>query len=143
MKYIRNTGRYALAFPILYKGRELKVELDKRRVYVDTGNIATSGITPLEDDIFAVLFEDENFKKALTDKKFGLEIVEEKAVKTSTENKLDEVEAENKKLKKALQEAEKKANGTEAKALKDENTSLKAQLEALKKAKVDKEPEGF
>ena len=50
MKYIKNTGRYAIAFPITKNNREVKIELDRRRLYTDTGNIATTGITPVEEE---------------------------------------------------------------------------------------------
>ena len=59
MKYILNEGRYAHSF-IIEKAngnlkREVKIELDRRRRYTDTGNIATTGITAIEDEDFELL----------------------------------------------------------------------------------------
>ena len=42
MKFIRNTGRYAIAFTIVKNDRIVKIELDRRRLFIDTGNIATT-----------------------------------------------------------------------------------------------------
>lgn len=49
MKYIKNNGRYAVAFTIVKNNRDIKIAFDRRRIYMDTGNIATSGITEIED----------------------------------------------------------------------------------------------
>ena len=52
---IKNTGRYALAFTINKNGKEVSIEFDKRRLYLDTGNIATTGITEVSDEDFELL----------------------------------------------------------------------------------------
>ena len=143
MKYIRNTGRYAIAFVITKNNREFKIELDKRRVYLDTGNIATTGITPVEEVDLEELKKIKRFNNMVENEE--LEILEESEVKTPEENKIKALEEKNRELEEKLKEAE-NADITkveaEKKALEDENTSLREQLEALtknKKAKANKE----
>ena len=52
MKYIQNNGRTAVAFSITLKNRAVKLELDRRRIYQDTGNIATTGFTEVSDEAY-------------------------------------------------------------------------------------------
>lgn len=146
MKYLFNKGRYGVAFEVSYKGKPTKVEFDRRRIYLDTGNIATSGVTPVEDDLYEELYKSNKRFKHLVDTK-ELELVEEKDIK-GTSGEVDVLKAENEKLKKELKEANKKSSGganktaeKELKAKDEEIKNLKAQLEALKKS--DKETEGF
>lgn len=147
MKYIRNTGRYAVAFIITKNNREFKLELDKQRHFMDTGNIATTGITPVEEKDIEELKKQKYFNQLL--EKGSLEILEEDQVRSPEENKAKALEEENKKLKEQLKKANKEDNKEviEAnKALTDENTKLKAQLEALKKEskkETKAETEGF
>ena len=158
MKYILNEGRYARAFTIEKANgnlkREVKIELDRRRRYTDTGNIATTGITAIEDEDYAILEKNEAFAKMLNDGKSGITLVDESAVKGGADKRASELEEENKKLKAQLKEAEKKAEANKdeeaVQKIKDENAKLKAQLEALtekKGKKADKaekpEDEGF
>lgn len=156
MKYILNEGRYARAFIIEKKNgnltREVKIELDRRRRYTDTGNIATTGITAIEDEDFEILKKNEAFAKMLNDGKSGITIVDESAVTGDTDKQVTELAEENKKLKEQLEEAKKQAEENEdvkaVQKIKDENAKLKAQLEALtegKKGKADdeSEAEGF
>jgi hypothetical protein len=138
MKYILNTGRYALSFEIEKKGLKKTIVLDRRRLYNDTGNVATTGITAIEDDDYKLLKELEIFKKRLADESCGLsEIDEERAMGSKPDPQASKLAEENKKLreeKKALEKAMKES--TDAKAMKDladENATLKAQLEALTK----------
>lgn len=149
MKYILNEGRYARAFIIEKKNgnltREVKIELDRRRRYTDTGNIATTGITAIEDEDFEILKKNEAFAKMLKDEKSGISIVDESQVTGDTDKQVTELAEENKKLKEQLEEAKKQAEeNKDVKAvqkIKDENAKLKAQLEALtegKKGKADK-----
>ena len=146
MKYIKNTGRIALAFTIVKNGREVKISFDRRRLFRDSGNIATDGITPIEEEDIKELKKQKLFNDFL--KKGDLEILEEKDVKSPEESKISQLEDENKELKAKLEEAsknekpdvkklkeEKKAVEDENKTLADENASLKAQLEALTKDK--------
>ena len=142
MKYIQNTGRYAIAFFITKNNREVKLELDKRRVYMDTGNIATTGITPVDEEDLKELKKIKRFNNMV--KNGDLTILDEKDVRTPEETKVAKLEEENKKLQEELKKAENadvKKVEEEKKALADENASLKAQLEALTKAnKQDKAP---
>lgn len=134
MKYILNTGRLALAFIIQRKNKEFKLELDKRRHYYDTGNVATTGLTPVTDEDIEELKKQAFFNNCIKDG--TISILDEADVKTPDENKMKALEDENKELKAKLEKAEKpetKKIKEENKALADENASLKAQLEALTK----------
>ena len=149
MKYVKNNSRYGIAFEVTVKGLPRKVEFDRRRVYLDTGNVATSGITEIEDDVYEALQDNLRFVKYIKEKELELTEASELA---STEKKNEALEAENKKLKAQLKKAQTvtATEGTEKKlkAQADEISSLKAQLEALTKgsdatAEADKEAEGF
>lgn len=143
MKYFKNNKSYALAFR---KGEGVNgelVEFDCMRVYTDTGNIATTGITQISDEDYKALQENKMFMQALKDD----EIVEvdEKEVRSDADKvkaKDDEIKELKDKLKqsengKAVEELEKAKE--ENKAKDDEIKSLKAQLEGLKKGKKDVE----
>lgn len=145
MKYVFNKGRYTQSFSIQVKGRERLVSFDRRRVYRDTGNVATTGVTEVEDDIYELLLENKRFKALIDSEEF---VLTEKVTSESTSEVNAELKAENESLKKALKEAEAKNSNKEVKAemkVKDEEIkSLRAQLEALTKdKKVDSETKGF
>ena len=147
MKYVFNKGRYALSFAIKVKGQEKKVAFDRKRIYLDTGNVATSGITEVEDDIYEILLENKRFKELIESGEF--ELTEASKVE-ATEKVNEELEKENEELKKKLKKAEKGEDKKEAEkamqAKDDEINSLKAQLEALTKkgsADTDSDTEGF
>ena len=74
MKYILNTGRYALSFEIEKGGLKKTIVLDRRRLYNDTGNVATTGVTAIEDDDYKLLSELEIFKKRFADKSCALSL---------------------------------------------------------------------
>lgn len=136
MKYIQNTGRYAIAFIITKNNREIKIELDKRRIYMDTGNIATTGITPVEEEDLKQLEGLTRFKQEV--KAGNLTVLDESDVKKPEETKMAKLEQENKELQEKLKKAEKadvKKVEEENKALADENASLRKQLEDLAKGK--------
>ncbi len=140
MKYILNTGRYALSFEIEKGGLKKTIVLDRRRLYNDTGNVATTGVTAIEDDDYKLLSELEIFKKRFADKSCALSLIDEEQAMGKPDPQASKLAEENKKLKEELKKAKdeaKKAGGdTEAvKKLADENASLKAQLEALTKDK--------
>ena len=154
MKYILNTGRYALSFEIEKGGLKKTIVLDRRRLYNDTGNVATTGITAIEDDDYKLLEELPIFKKRFADKSCALSLIDEEQAMGKPDPQASELAEENKKLKaelkKAKDEAKKAGGDTEAvKKLEDENASLKAQLEALTKASDEEadeeadEDEGF
>ena len=136
MKYIQNIDRYAIAFVITKNNREFKLELDKRRIFLDTGNVATTGITPVDEADLKELQKIKRFNNMV--EAGSLAILNEKDVKTPEETKVAKLEAEKKELEERLKKAEKadvKKVEEEKKALADENASLKAQLESLTKGK--------
>ena len=141
MKYVSNTGRYGVAFEVTFNGRPMTVEFDRKRVFLDTGNIATSGITKVEDELYDVLLTNKRFKKMIDEGE--LKLVEEKDLKGTSEE-LDVLKAENEALKAQLEKAGKADNTAksdketkkELKAKDDEIKSLKAQIEDLTKDKV-------
>ena len=139
MKYILNTGRYALSFEIEKKGLKKTIVLDRRRLYNDTGNVATTGITAIEDDDYELLSNLEIFKKRFADKSCALSLIDEEQAMGKPDPQASKLAEENKKLreeKKALEKAMKESTDVKAmKDLADENATLKAQLEALTKDK--------
>ena len=149
MKYVANNGRYGVAFEVTFNNRPMKIEFDRKRVFLDTGNIATSGITTVEDELYKVLLTNKRFKKMIDEGE--LKLVDEKALKGTSEE-LDVLKSENEALKAQLKEVEKKNNkpkedketNKELKAKDAEIKSLKAQLEALTKdKKVETNVDGF
>lgn len=149
MKYVANNGRYGVAFEVTFNNRPMKIEFDRKRVFLDTGNIATSGITTVEDELYNVLLTNKRFKKMIDEGE--LKLVDEKALKGTSEE-LDALKSENEVLKAQLKEVEKKNNkpkedketNKELKAKDAEIKSLKAQLEALTKdKKVETNVDGF
>ena len=161
MKYILNTGRYARGFTIEKPNgklkREVKITLERRRLYSDTGNVAFSGITAISDEDFELLQKNEAFAQMFKDGKHGLSLVDESMVTGETDKRASELEEENKKLREELAQAKKESEENEdakaVKKIKDENAKLKAQLEALtakksaekadEKADEKAEDEGF
>ena len=143
---IKNTGRYALAFTIHKNGKDVAVEFDRRRLYLDTGNVATSGITEVSDEDFELLKKNKQFVKALETETFSEVTAEELASTTVDSEALAAKDAEIAALKaelgkKAPTKKELKEKD-EALAAKDEEiNTLKAQLEALSKGKD--ETDGF
>ena len=144
MKYIQNNGRYALAFEIVKDNRNVKINFDRKRVYLDTGNIATTGITAVEDEDYAKLCELKRFNKLLETKEFELTDV----------TKIETAETKVKELEEELEKAKKKSTPADVKKQLDakdkEISNLKAQLESLTKADTGKaeedkkdETEGF
>lgn len=137
MKYIQNTGRYALSFDIVKGGLKKTIVLDRRRLYTDTGNVATTGVTAIEDDDYKLLTALPIFKKRFEDKSFGLSEISEEQAMGNSDPQASKLAEENKKLaeeNKKLTEAVKKSKDAKAmKDLADENADLKAQLEALRK----------
>lgn len=144
MKHVFNGGRYGVAFEVVVGGKERKVEFDRKRLFLDTGNIATSGITSIDDDVYEALKKDnKRFQKMI--KSGELKLVDEKALKGTSEE-ASALAEENKQLKKQLAEASKQSTPKEVKKQLDDKDNeiknLKAQLEALTKGK-DSETEGF
>lgn len=147
MKYVKNNGRYAFAYTYNKGDLPMKVEFDRQRIYMDTGNIATTGITAIADDVFEALQENKAFVKAM--KEGILELVDKPNI--STEDEVARLRAENEKLQKKLNkdnsaetieklEAEKAQLEAEKAQLEKDKADMKAQLESL--AKAD-DSEGF
>ena len=133
MKYIQNNGRYAISFVITKNDREVKIELDKKRVYMDTGNIATTGINAVEDDDYEKLCKIKRFNNMI---KSGELVLTEKTVVETVETKVADLEKENAELKAQLE------TNPKVKELKEKDkeiADLKAQLESLTKDKKVKE----
>ena len=143
---IKNTGRYALAFTIHKNGKDVVIEFDRRRLYLDTGNVATSGITEVSDEDFELLKKNKQFVKAMETETFSEVTAEELAYTAADSEALVAKDAEIAALKaelgkKAPTKKELKEKD-EALAAKDEEiNTLKAQLEALSKGKD--ETDGF
>ena len=148
---IKNTGRYALAFTIHKNGKDVAVEFDRRRLYLDTGNVATSGITEVSDEDFELLKKNKQFVKAMETETFSEVTAEELAYTAADSEALAAKDAEIAALKaelgkKAPTKKELKEKD-EALAAKDEEiNTLKARLEALSKDKDESaasETDGF
>lgn len=147
MKHIKNTGRYAVSFEVMQGNFTKKIILDKRRIYMDTGNVATTGITAVSDEDYAKLEEIKEFNKLI--EKGELALASESELTTNVEAKDKEI-AE---LKAKLKKAENKEVKKELEAKDKEIASLKAQLEAKGKEEtkaveeaetsVEAEDEGF
>lgn len=142
---IKNTGRYALAFTINKNGKEVSIEFDKRRLYLDTGNIATTGITEVSEEDYELLKKNKEFMKALETDTFS-EVTAEEVINTSVDTKvIAEKDAEIATLKaeldkKAPTKKELKEKDAVIAAKDKEINTLKAQLETLSR---NKEAIGF
>ena len=145
---IKNTGRYALAFTINKNGKEVNIEFDKRRLYLDTGNIATTGITEVSDEDFELLKKNKEFMKALETDTFS-EVTAEEVINTSVDTKvIAEKDAEIASLKAELDKKtptkkELKEKDAVIAAKDKEINNLKAQLETLSKSKGKDDITGF
>lgn len=138
MLYIKNNVKYPLAFKIMKNGKEEKIVFDCLRIFQDTGNIATTGVTPISEEDFDELYKVKVFKDHV-DK--GLLVKTKEQGATTVANKMDSLEKENEVLRKQLEEKTKEASmatSEELEKTKEENASLKKQLEALKKEKKAK-----
>lgn len=147
---IKNTGRYALAFTINKNGKDVVIEFDRRRLYLDTGNVATSGITEVSDEDFELLKKNKQFVKAMETETFSEVTAEELASTTDSEAlaaKDAEIAALKAELGKKAPTKKELKEKDEALAAKDEEiNTLKAQLEALSKGKDEataSETDGF
>ena len=139
---IKNTGRYALAFTINKNGKEVSIEFDKRRLYLDTGNIATTGITEVSDEDYELLKKNKEFVKALETDTFSEvtaeEVVDDNKIIAEKDAEIASLKAELD--KKAPTKKEIKEKDAVIAAKDKEIDTLKAQLEALNKKK---EANGF
>ena len=134
MKYIQNTGRYDRAYEIEKGNQKVMITLYRRRLFMDTGNVAVTGITPVEDGDYALLEKNRAFARDFKDPDFGLALIDESVALGNTDKRTTELEEENKELREALAKAKKpevKKLEADNKVLADENAQLKAKLEAL------------
>lgn len=142
MKYVLNTGRYSFTFSLTEKsGLTRRIEFDRRRFFKDTGNLATSGITEVEDADYKALEAMKNFKRLL--KEGTLALVDKPVSEAESQEQLKKKEREIAELKRKLEES--KSVDVEAlkKASEDKDaeiSSLKGQLEALKRAASGGQP---
>lgn len=138
MKYVKNNGRYAFAYTFAKGALTMKVTFDRQRIYMDTGNIATTGITPINDETLEALQENKAFVKAM--KEGILELVDKPNL--STEDEVAKLKAENEKLLKKLNKdnSAKEIEKLEAEKaqLEKDKADMKAQLEALAKAEAER-----
>lgn len=138
--YIFNGGRYALAFVVkAQNGYEKTIEIDKRRFFQDTGNLATTGVTEVTEEDYKLLLENKRFKELIDNKELTLVEREQMFARDETALKLAE---ENKKLKEELEQAKKGGKGKDNSKIIEEKdkeiANLKKTLERVTKSK-----EGF
>ena len=153
MKYIKNTLGYSVKFKTIKDGKEVSFVFDCFRTYSDTGNVATTGITPIMEGDYDYLYNNVKVFKDFVDT--GKLVNSKKAEANSVASKIDDLAKENEVLKRKLEEKTKEASTGETesvKKLKKENEekeleikSLKEQLESAKKksSKKEDDTEGF
>ena len=143
MLYIKNNRDYACTLKIGSGSAERTFTFDCKRIYQDTGNIVTTGVTPIDESDFEMLYKDCKQFKALVDKGDFVKTKESGA--TEAANKIDALAKENEQLKRQLAEKTKEASLASNKELeeaKEENKKLKALLEELaKSSKAEDESE--
>lgn len=132
MLYIKNNNQYALKFKL----NGVSYEFDCFRQYIDTGNIATDGVTMIDDEVYKNLYEGSKVFRDFVDR--GVLVKSSQSVKSA--KTIDTLTKENDKLKAQLADAVKEASTAVNKEIekKDEEIkSLKQKLESMsaKKAK--------
>lgn len=136
MLYIKNKMQYAVKFKVEKENKIQEFVFDCKRIYRDTGNIATTGVTPISEKDFKLLYDEVEIFKKLFDS--GKLVKTKESGATQVANKIDSLEKENEVLKKELEkqkEVNAKTFNEDVIKLQEENASMKAELEALKKAK--------
>lgn len=143
MTYVKNNGRYALAFIVTRaNGYEFKIELDRKRIYLDTGNVATTGITAVSDEDYKLLEKIPQFKERLESKEF--EIVDKPELSNTSSAEAEVLKKENEELKKKLAEQKTDKEDKETKKeLKEKDKEIASLKEKLEKLTASKEVEGF
>ncbi len=145
MKYVLNTGRYARAYEIVTKdGHSKLLKFERRRLYLDTGNVAMTGITPVEDEDYKLLEGNKAFKRDFKNPNFGLSLVDEAMAMGEPDKKYSDLKRENKQLKEDLKKAKEEAKNASANAdtkaveqIENENATLRAKLESLAKRGIN------
>lgn len=135
MLYIKNNLDYAVGFRVRRGRMEELIEFDCYRQYLDTGVIATTGVTEISEEDYNFLVENCKQFKQYVEK--GYLSKTEKAGAVAVAEKIDELEAENNRLKAELEKVRKEASApvVDVDKLNEENLSLKEELEKLKKGK--------
>lgn len=136
MIYLKNTLPYILTVEIpTENGYGKKITFNCYRLYTDTGNVASTGVTELSDADFEALQKIPAFQKVMASGQLVKTVKPE-----DTAMVLQSVQVENKQLKQEAEkkEAEVKKISETAKALENENASLKEQLAALRAKKTRK-----
>jgi len=141
MKHIRNNGRYDFSFTALEGSKEKKVVFARKRVYMDTGNIAVDGITAVEDDLFNELNKIKQFKAMISNGTF--EVVDPSAFAKKEDDKDREIAELKAKLEakanKNKGKPEVKADETKAEETKEDEVASDEESEDETKA----DTEGF
>ena len=68
MLYIKNNRDYACTLKVGSGSAERTFTFDCKRIYRDKGNIATTGVTPIDESDFERLYKDCKQFRALVDK---------------------------------------------------------------------------
>ena len=140
MLYIKNNKQYALKFVVVRENREVPFVFDCFRRYRDTGNIVTTGVTPLNEGDFDYLYKNvPAFKKAFDT---GMLSKTTESGATQVANQITALEKENEVLKQELvRQKEEMASlvPEDVQKLQEENNNMKKELEALKKKQKKQE----
>lgn len=140
MLYIKNTTNAGIAVRYIgNNGVDTIFEFDCRRVYRDTGNIYSTGVTEISEFLYDKFYAENGMFKLFVDR--GDLIKVDSSELNGGDDKLDAIVKENEKLKEELAKKTveaSKATNAEVEKLQKENASLKEMLNASKK-KVEKE----
>lgn len=136
MKYIKNKLDFSVCFKAERNGNEETFSFDCFRTYSDTGNIATTGVTPVTEEDFDFLYKNVKTFKAFVDS--GKLVSTSKAEANSVAGKLNDYVKENEALKKELASVKKELGTGESAKIQEKDieiANLKKELESLKKSK--------
>ena len=126
MKYIRNNLDYAVVFSLREGAKEKRFEFDCLRIYSDTGNVASSGVTAVDDMDFDKLYSSCRQFKSFVDKGVLSRTTREGA--NSVAGKIEVLEKENLKLKEELSRIQ---EGSEVETLRESNRKLTEELSRI------------
>lgn len=139
MKYIKNKLDHSICFKVMRNNKEETFSFDCFRTYSDTGNVASTGVTPISESDYEYLYTNLKVFKNFVDT--GKLVNTSKAEANSVAGKLADYAKENEALKKELAETKKELGTGESKKLQEKDneiTKLKEELENLKKGKKSK-----
>ena len=129
MKYIKNNLDYAVSFSVMDGTKERKFEFDCRRIYSDTGNVATTGVTAMEDADLDYLYKNCKQFKSFFDRGDLSKTSKEGA--NAVANKIDELTRENEKLKEQLAQKQKEASGEKTAERKRSQNTRERQVKTI------------